>query len=186
MTGKKAGTKHRRDEAGMSLAELMVAMVVLTIGVLGGMALVVTAIGDNGRNRQASNATVVAQMVTEKIISVPANTSPTLTINDCTGTASSINTAGSAGGAGATLLSTGTVDFSQTLGGAGAPVGYYMAFTDCGTSQRQATYDIRWRIQTISPYVKLITVSTRLRNAGNDQKVFALPVTIRSMTGQGT
>lgn len=185
MICKRTDSSLRRNETGMSLAELMVAMFVLIVGVLGGVTLVITAIGGNGRNRQASNATVIAQMVTEKIMSVPANTSPTITLTDCAGTANNINTAGSTSGAGATLLN-GTVDFSKTLGGTGAPLGYYMSFTDCGTSQRQATYDIRWNIQTISPYVKLITVSAKLKGAANDPKVFALPVTIRSMAGQGT
>jgi Tfp pilus assembly protein PilV len=183
---KKAGGNARPRETGMSLAELMVAMFVLIVGVLGGVVLVVLSIGGNGRNRQASNATVVAQMVTEKIMSVPANTSPTVVITDCAGTANTIQTAGSTSGMGATMLSGGTIDFSQTLGSAGAPTGYYMAFTDCGTNQRQATYDIRWNIQTISQYVKLVTVSAKLRSAGNDVKTFAPPVTIRSMVGQGT
>jgi type II secretory pathway pseudopilin PulG len=179
----------RRSETGMSLAELMVAMFVLIVGVLGGVILVVLSIGGNGRNRQASNATVIAQMVTEKIMSVPANTSPTVTITDCAGTSNNISTTGAApaAGAGSQLLADGSaIDFSKTLGSAGAPTGYYMAFTDCGTSQRQATYDIRWNIQTISPYVKLVTVSAKLRGAGNDLKVFAPPVTIRSMVGQGS
>lgn len=178
--------KIRQSEAGMSLAEMMVALFVLIVGVMGGVILVILSIGGNGRNRQASNSTVVAQMVTEKIMSVPANTSPTITITDCAGTNNSISTAGITAGAGASLLSNGTVDFSQTLGSAGAPTGYYMAFTDCGTNQRQATYDVRWNIQTISQYVKLITVSAKLRKAGGDLKVFSPPVTIRSMAGQGT
>jgi Tfp pilus assembly protein PilV len=183
---KRTYDRARRNETGMSLTELMVAMFVLTVGITGGMILIVLSIGGNGRNRQASNSTVVAQMVTEKIMSVPANTSPTITITDCAGTANNIQTTGSASGAGATVLSSGTIDFSQTLGSAGAPTGYYMAFTDCGTSQRQATYDVRWNVQTISSYVKLITVSAKLRGAGNDLKVFSPPVTIRSMAGQGT
>lgn len=187
MLEKRKSRNARRRETGMSLAELMVAMFVLMIGVLGGMILVVLSIGGNGRNRQASNSTVVAQMVTEKIMSVPANTSPTITITDCAGTANNISTTGTAAGAGSHLIGDGSaVDFTQTLGSAGAPAGYYMAFTDCGTATRQATYDVRWNIRTISTYVKLITVSAKLRGAGSDLKVFSPPVTIRSMAGQGT
>jgi Tfp pilus assembly protein PilV len=189
MLTKRKSRNARRYETGMSLAELMVAMFVLTTGVLGGVILVVLSIGGNGRNRQASNATVVSQMVMEKIMSVPANTSPTITITDCAGTANNINTTGtaSAAGAGSQLLADGSaVDFTQVLGSAGAPAGYYMAFTDCGTSTRQATYDIRWNIRTISAYVKLITISAKLRGAGSDARVFSVPVTIRSMAGQGT
>jgi hypothetical protein len=122
-------------------------------------------------------------------MSVPANTSPTIPLTDCAGTANNINTTGtaSASGAGSQLVADGSaIDFTQTLGSTGAPAGYYMAFTDCGTNTRQATYDIRWNIRTISTYVKLVTVSAKLRGAGSDLKVFSLPVTVRSMAGQGT
>jgi Tfp pilus assembly protein PilV len=179
-SGKKPG------ETGMYMVELMIAIVVLMVGVLGSMSLIIVAIGSNGRNKQQSNSTVVAQMITEKIMSVPASTSPTLTITDCAGAAQNINTTGSSTGAGATLLSSGDVDFSQTLGSGGAPAGYYVQYTTCGTAGRQAVYDVRWNIKTLSTYAKLITVSTKLKSAGKDPKTYAFPVTIRSMAGQGT
>jgi Tfp pilus assembly protein PilV len=182
------GTKPSRNsgETGMYMVELLIAMVVLMVGVLGSMSLIIVAIGTNGRNKQQSNSTVVAQMITEKIMSVSASTSPTLTITDCSGAAQNINTTGSSTGTGATLLSSGDVDFTQTLGSAGAPVGYYVQYTTCGTAGRQAVYDVRWNIKTISTYTKLITVSTKLRSAGKDPRTFAFPVTIRSMAGLGT
>jgi Tfp pilus assembly protein PilV len=174
--------KVRSSECGMSLIELMIASVVLIVGVLGCAALIPIAIGTNSRNKQQSNSTVIAQMTMENIMSLPLGAA-TSTITDCAGTTSTINTVGSAGGTGATLLSSGAVDFSQTRGGAGAPAGYYMLYTTCSTSGGQATYDVRWNIQTPSTYVKLVTVSAKLRGSNTNQVLFSLPVTIRSMVG---
>lgn len=176
----------KKNQLGINLIELMIAIVVLMVGILGSMSLIIVAIGTNGRNRQQSNSTVVAQMITEKIMSVPASTSPTLSITDCSGAAQNINTTGSSTGAGATLLSSGDVDFSQTLGGTGAPAGYYVQYTTCGTAGRQSVYDVRWNIKSLSASAKLVTISTRLKSAGKDPRVFAFPVTIRSMIAQGS
>jgi hypothetical protein len=176
----------RSSQRGSSLIELMIASLVLTVGVLGCAVLIPIAIGTNSRNRQQSNSTVIAQMVTEKLSSVSAGTSPTLTITDCVGT-TNVSTAGSVGGTGATVLtsgpSAGSIDFSQTQGSSGAPAGYYMSYTSCGTLGRQSTYDVRWNIQTPSNYVKLITVSAKLQGSGSNPILFSLPVTIRSMGG---
>jgi len=81
------------------------------------------------------------------------------------------------------VLSTGAIDFSQARGSSGAPAGYYLSYVACGTSGRQATYDVRWNIQTPSAYVKLVTVSAKMKGSGTNQVLFSLPVTIRSMAG---
>jgi hypothetical protein len=117
-------------------------------------------------------------MTMEKIMSLPVGTL-TGTITDCANNTSTINTAGSTAGTGATLLSTGAVDFSQTP----APAGYSMLYTTCGTFVGPATYDVRWNVQTPSAYVKLVTISAKLRGSNGNQILFSLPVTIRSMTG---
>lgn len=178
----------RRKQRGISLIELMIAMAVLLVGVLGSLMPVLLAIGANGRNRQQSNSTVIAQMVEEKIMSVPASTAPVLQITDCTGVAQNINTAGgpAPGGAGATLLASGDADFSQAQGSGGAPAGYFLNYTNCGTNGRQSVFDVRWNIQTVSGFAKLVTVSAKLRGNGTDPRVFSFPVTIRSMAGQGS
>ncbi len=59
--------KACRNQRGMSLIELMIAMVVLLVGIIGSMSLIAYAISGNGRSRQQSNSTVISQMVTEKI-----------------------------------------------------------------------------------------------------------------------
>ena len=166
-----------RAERGFGLIELMIAMFVLMVGVIGSMSLVAVSIGGNGRSRQQSNSTVIAQLVTEKISSVKASTSPNLTISDCAGNSFTISTA-SGGGA---LISNGSVDYTQA-----AVTNYQMSYTDCGSGGGQVTYDVRWNIAQPSSYVKLVTVSVRRQNAGTDAKYFSLPVTVRTLVGQGT
>jgi Tfp pilus assembly protein PilV len=174
MRKKKART---RNERGMTLIELMIALIVLLVGVVGSMALVAISIGSDGRSRQQSNSTALSQMLTEKISSVKASASPVLTVTDCVGNSYTVYTA--AGGS--ALTSSGDVDFTQT-----AVANYQMLYTDCGTNGRQITYDIRWNIQQTSSYVKYVTVSSKLKNAGGDLKFFSLPVTVRALVGQGT
>ncbi len=169
--------KAFRKERGMTLIELMIAMVVLLVGVVGSMALIAYAIGGNGRSRQQSNSTVIAQMISEKISSQKASLNGSLTVYDCVGTASTIYTA-AGGGA---LNSSGDVDMT-----AAAVTGYQMYYTDCGTAGRQMIYDVRWNITQPTTYTKLVVVTAKMNGAGTDIKVFSLPVSVRSLIGQGS
>src|SRR5882672_10492785 len=128
---KRMSAERKRKQRGMTLIELMIAMVVLLVGIVGSMALIAYAIGGNGRSRQQSNATVIALMVSEKISSQKASLSKSLSITDCTGTSTTVQTA-AGGGA---LTSAGDVDMTQA-----AFSGYQMYYTDCGTSNRQMIY----------------------------------------------
>ena len=168
----------------MSLIEMMIACVVLLVGVLAAATLIPLAIGTNSRNRQQSNSTVIAQMLMEKILSVPVG-APTPTLSDCTGTSTTINATGTATGAGATLLSTGDADYTQTAGSAGDPAGYYMLYTACGSNGQQSIYDVRWNIKTPSPYVEQVVISAKLQGSNNNLVLYSRTVTIRSMIGQG-
>ena len=176
--------RSQSSQRGMSLIEMMMACVVLLVGVLAAATLIPLAIGTNSRNRQQSNSTVIAQMLMEKILSVPVG-APTPTLSDCTGTSTTINATGTATGAGATLLSTGDADYSQTAGSAGDPTGYYMLYTACGTNGRQSIYDVRWNIKTPSPYVEQVVISAKLKGSNNNLVLYSRTVTIRSMIGQG-
>jgi len=166
-----------RDERGLTLIELMIALVVLMVGVVGSMYLIGLSIGGNGRSRQQSNSTAIAQMMVEKISSVKASTSPSLTITDCAGNSFTVSTAVG----GSALTSSGVVDFTQS-----AVNNYQILFTDCATGGMQFTYDVRWNITQPTPYVKFLTVSAQKKNAGKDPRYFSLPVTIRTLIGQGT
>jgi len=83
-------SRVRKAERGMSLIELMIAMMVLLIGIVSSMALIAYAMGGNGRSKQQSNSTVVAQMLTEKISSQKATVSNNLTITDCAGNSNTV------------------------------------------------------------------------------------------------
>jgi type IV pilus assembly protein PilV len=168
-----------REQTGTTLIELMIAMVVLAIGILGSMALVARAIEGDAASKQRSNSTVLAQMVTERIMAVPAQNSQILTIADCTNTVSNVST--STGGP--SLTASGDVDFTTPL-----IANFNLSYTDCDTLGRQATYDVRWNIQAIpnSTYVKLLTVSAQLKFAGTNRMIFAPLTTIRTIVGQGT
>jgi prepilin-type N-terminal cleavage/methylation domain-containing protein len=174
---KKNSISHR--QGGLTLIELMIAMVILAVGVVGSMALVVRAIGGDFASKQTSNSTALTQMVTERIMAVPANNSTIVTITDCTSTAYNVST--SVGGG--ALTTSGDIDYSQA-----AVANYNMPYTDCDTSGRQATYDVRWNIQVVnnSSYVKILTVSSQLKSAGNSRMVYAPVATIRTIVGQGT
>jgi len=82
-----------RQEGGMSIIELMIAMVVLAIGITGSMALIIRAIGGDSWSKQLSNSTAMAQTVTERIMAQPANSNSNVTITDCTNTTYTVATA---------------------------------------------------------------------------------------------
>jgi Tfp pilus assembly protein PilV len=174
-------TKIRRPtkQSGMTLIELMIALVVLMVGIVGSMALIAYAISGNGRNKQQSNSVAVAQMITEKLSSQKASLSNSLTITDCSGTTSTLTTA--AGGP--TLNSNGEEDFTAT-----AVTGYQMYYTDCGSNSRQMIYDVRWTITQPTANTKLIIVSAQMKGAAGstNARMYSLPVTIRTLIGQGT
>ena len=183
----KRGKKNFRaanNQDGLTIIELMIAMVVLAVGILGSMSLVIMAINGDFRSKQQSNSTALAQMVTEKIMSIPAWNNTTLTITDCTATGHSVSTTATTTGAGAALTSSGDVDYTQAK-----VANYNMAYTDCGTANRQMTYDVRWNIKSIDTYAKLLTVSARLNavtNGATSGSVFGPVVTIKTIIGQGT
>jgi prepilin-type N-terminal cleavage/methylation domain-containing protein len=175
--------KHRKSgqESGLTLIELMIAMVVLAVGILGSMALIVRAIGGDAWSKQLSNSTVLAQSITERIMAIPAASNSPVTIADCTNNpAATVNTAPG----GSAVTSSGDVDFTA------APVAnYQMLYTDCDTNGRQAIYDVRWNVTAINNslgFVKLLTVSAQLKHTGNNAVAFAPVATVRTIIGQGT
>jgi len=170
------GTARSRITAGFTFVELATALFILTVGLSACIGLVLMAVGSNSRNRQDSNSTTMARMVIQEFLSVSADTSPTLTITDCAGNSKSITTA--AGGP-TPLLPSGGVDYSQAV-----PAGYSMLYQDCATTGT-TVYDIRWNVQTLSTYTKLVTVSAAPSlTSSTGGQYFALPVTIRTIAGR--
>ena len=170
--------KELRGDSGVTMVELMIAGVVMVVGFLGLMILITTAIATNNRNKMDTNATLVAQMVFEEIRSdIATGASPTLT--DCGGTTWTIgvgsNTIGSTTGA---TLSGANIDFT-----AATVTNYSMLYKVCTANGGQATYDVRWNVQTLTSGASLITVGSKSRGASSDLKYFALPVTLRGIAG---
>jgi Tfp pilus assembly protein PilV len=174
-----------REIEGFSLIELTVAMFILTVGVLGGMTMIIMGMTRNNSNRVDTTATNAAQMVMEAIAGVPANSASTLTgITDCLGAAKTINTSASALNGGATLNGV-DIDFTQA-----AVAGYQMNYTVCNNSTTngnglQVTYDVRWNIKPLGGgFGKLVIVSARQPFVGKSTGIGAItPVTLRTIVG---
>jgi Tfp pilus assembly protein PilV len=181
---------RERRVAGFSLVELLVAGLVLITGLLGGMALILTSVANDSRDKNDSSATIISQMVREMVASVPANATATsipsssLTIIDCNPTGSlashTVNTLGSATGAGAPLTSGGAIDYAQAT-----VTGYSMTYYGCqaSTGDRQALYDIRWNIKTLSPDARLVIVAAKPNGTNTNANFLAVPVTLKMIVG---
>ena len=194
----KSMVEHRKGEAGMTMVELMIAMVVLAVG-LGALSILFinTSYTDN-RNSKDTSATLLAQLVLEQISAQHPNSTATIALTDCAGTVWTIATADPTAipppsppvGTGArldpTLASTfyGQIDPTQAY--AAVPANYKMQYVDCGVGGRQVTYDVRWNIVQITSYARLVTVSSRQLSPGTTGYGglrFALPVTVRGIQG---
>jgi prepilin-type N-terminal cleavage/methylation domain-containing protein len=171
-----------KTSKGFSLVELMLAMFVLAVGVLGGMVMIIMGMTRDNSNRVDTTATNAAQAVMEQIAAVPANSSPTLAVTDCAGNNLSVNTAGSASpGTGAPLLNNGDIDFGQA-----AVTGYQMNYTVCGNNGLQTVYDVRWHVTLVGPgnTGKLVVVSARQPFVAKSKGMaFISPVTLRTVVG---
>jgi Tfp pilus assembly protein PilV len=174
--------RDRHMNRGFSLVELTFAMFILTVGVLGGMTMIIMGMTRNNTNRVDTTATNAAQAVLEEIAGAPANSSPSLTVTDCVPNNMQITTAGATSpGLGAPLLANGDIDFSQ------APVaGYQMNYTVCGTNGLQTVYDVRWHVTMLNAgnTGKLVVVAARQPFvAGKKGMGFIAPVTLRTIVG---
>ncbi len=185
--------RTRKRQVGFTLLELMIAALVLTFGLLAITALFATAIGNNGRSRVDSTATMLAQSVIEQITAALALGGPSA-VTDCSGNPplpvcnpNSPDPNCPTGTNGANLLTNGPgIDFTQT----NVPYGYSMNYVVCnggGELGTQAVYDVRWNIQPISTTPPsssyLVTVAARPKGMQTGRFTFALPVTLRTFVG---
>ena len=170
---------------GFSLIEVMIAMAVLAVGLLGGIVVIGVASANDGRSKLHSTAVTLAQSTMEKIVAIPANAAGTgaeTTMKDCTGNSFTIETAAPGGTGGSDLISSGafagSVDFSKPV-----VANFSMVYTTCGTATTNVNYDVRWRIDPgPTPATQLVTVSARpLVSAGAAQ--FTLPYTLHQLRG---
>ncbi len=119
----------------------------------------------------------------EMIASVPANAATSMTIIDCNPSGSSashsVYTSGSGSGAGAPL-SGGAIDFTQAT-----VTGFSMTYYGCqaSTGDRQALYDVRWNIKTLSTNAKLVTVAAKPTGTDTHANFLAVPVSLKTIVG---
>jgi hypothetical protein len=186
----------RSAESGSMLVELLISMVMLTVGLGALMILLMTAMYTNSRSAKDTTSTMVAEHVLEQISAVPADASNVIQLTDCANNTSSIATTGAAigagsgtnGGNGSNLTSTGNVDWTQSY--ASVPANYKMQFTGCGNGGRQTVYDVRWNVinMTNNPvatnYSRMVIVSAR--PIGSTQQGglrFVVPANLRTIAG---
>lgn len=169
----------QKRASGFSLIELMFAIAVLAIAIIGSTAMVVIGIGRNGSTRMDTTAANVAQTVLEDITTAVPTGNPVLTITDCANNALQITTA--AGGA--ARLPNGDIDF-----GSAAVPGYSGTYTVCSgqANTLATTYEVRWRIDSVpgSAFAKLVTVAARQPFMATQGKIsYIPPVTLRTIAG---
>jgi len=186
------GAGHK-SERGMTLLELMIAMLVLAIGLGALTILFASAMLSNNKNSKDTSATLLSQMVIEQVTAQHPSSTATITVTDCAGNNWTIATTGGAvpNGAGAALvtlstsLNYGGIDQTQVY--SAIPAGYAMQYVDCGTNGRQVVYDVRWNVMTMTTNnTRLVTASARKSEGPANQlggRIFAMPVTLRGIGG---
>jgi prepilin-type N-terminal cleavage/methylation domain-containing protein len=191
--------RNRRSQSkGFSLIELLIAMLVLTVGLLGAMIVIVTAIASNARARMDSTAVALSQSTMDRIVALSSAAVPQQTaITDCEGTVHQINTASG----GAPLIDiNGLPDGKQMIDFTQAPVQYYsMNYVLCATGSTaggvlgpKQTYDVRWNVSDIpnssfASSSQLVQVAAKNKgeaaNGMTQSQFFTIPITLRAVRG---
>lgn len=178
-----------KRESGMTVIELMIAGAVLVFGMLSVLGLLMVAVGNNGRSKVDSTATMLTQAVLEQISAKLAGGGPgSITDNaNCNGTGNTwdIDHGSGNGDQGANLVG-GKIDFTQAqtaIASPDAPALYYMNYVDCNNNVK-SIYDVRWNVQSIgSNSTYLVTVGAKPSGSMPTKFSFAIPVTMRAYVG---
>ena len=179
--------RERHAQAGLSLVELLISMVILAVGLAALATLFFAASATNSRNSRDTTSVMMSKMVMEAATSQHINSIVAPTITDCVGNVWAISIADGPqpNGNGAKLdnnagsLTYGGIDrINQTY--AAAPAGYKMLYRDCNG----ITYDVRWNSMTITPnQARFFTVSTQVQPNQNESLTFTRPVSLRGIGG---
>lgn len=168
---------RRRAQSGMTILELVIALTVLTVGMGGIMVLFTIAISTNSRNKVDTQSVLTSQMFLEQLATSSASS---FTITDCSSNAITVTTA--AGGA--ALDANKKIDWTQASGS--VPSGYLQTYVSCaGSTNTQVTFEVRWNITTSAitglTGTKLISISSRPKNATANGLYIAVPITLHTI-----
>src|SRR3954468_24465382 len=135
--------RFKNRSRGFSLVEILLAMVILSVGLLAIIGMIVSAAMTANSNKEDTTAAMLADTVLEQIAAKDVTTAGTFNIKDCTGVDHTVgrNPGVAPAGAGAPLNVNQEIDFT-----AGAVANYQMDFIVCGGAGVQNTYDIRWNV----------------------------------------
>src|ERR1700726_4934136 len=116
MTSRNQNRALSTQDHGFMMIELMISMVVLTVGLGGLLVLLVCCLYNDKGSAGDTAATMVAEHVLEQISAEPANSALGLTITDCSGAVWTITTAPAAVGAGTSANGGNGADLTANLG----------------------------------------------------------------------
>jgi prepilin-type N-terminal cleavage/methylation domain-containing protein len=207
LKSKAAGGKVCTHQRGTTLVELLIAMTVLSIGMVGCLPMLLLGMSANTSNRNDTAATTLDQEIIERFSTLQQYPkTATVTIYDCSTGANAhlANLAfGSAavGGAGAPLYTAsppaptagniGDIDWTQptpVLATAVTP-GYAMQYTTCNGD----TYEVRWNVTNLdvapNSTISMLTVSSRelatktaaTNGATSKSLMFSQPITLKTL-----
>ena len=191
--------RARLGETGMSMLELLIAMTVLAVGMLGCVVMILAGVQSNSRNKNDTTAVVLDQEILEMFATYKNYpTTGFVAINDCAVGAASVHNASvvqAAGplGAGATLYTTasaplpgqvGDIDWTQPAPAyaTNAVTGYAMQYQACNGD----IFEVRWNVMEVSPNpssrISMLTVSSRQVSAGatHNATLYSTPTTLRT------
>ena len=196
----RARYRAKRGERGISLIELLIAMTVLTVGMLGSMIIILLGMQSNTRNKTDTAAVVLDQEILEMFATL--NNYPktgAVTMFDCGLTAglanqhnASLVEAAAPAGAGATIYTAATAPLPSQVGeidwtqptpalATSAVNGYAMRYQACNGD----TYEVRWNVMQVNPNSRdsLLTVSSRQLAAQGSSAamLFSNPTTLRTL-----
>lgn len=195
-------------DGGFTLIEMMIAIAVLSIGMLGAMAMMLMGMQTNTASKTDTTATVLDQEVIELYSSLKVYPPPgAIAIYDCALTGSNTHLAdftplGVGTSSGATLYTAGTAPSSSQIGdidwtapvttlATGATQGFAMDYQTCSGD----VYEVRWNMTDFSPagsadsQLLLLTVSARQKSAvvastagaQNRAVLYSFPTTLRTL-----
>lgn len=198
----KQPSAHR--QSGMSLMELMVALLLLALGMAATLPLFTMALLGNNRSKIDTQAVLISQVVLEETADAAKTngtgaTAGSVTVMDCRG-----NQIVDAGGAPVTIyaygctnaagcgcpLKSGTSDIDWTASQSSC-AGSYAYYSSCGdTPESRAVYEVRWNIKPVNGLSdsEIVSVSSRLKGseAGSNNfrlTEFTIPVTLHTLYG---